>query len=100
MKAKRRVDIDIVKELRLRRWARQYYVPADERAASWHPIVIEEMALKDDELLISSRSRAPVTSFVPLASTPIQRVHPQHQLPEQPKSQSSAGVRSPVRLPR
>jgi hypothetical protein len=42
-------DIDLIEELRLRRWARENYVPAQQRQHSWHPIVIDEMAKKDSE---------------------------------------------------
>lgn len=43
-------DIDVIEELRLRRWARENYVPADERDRSWHPIILEEMRRKDGEV--------------------------------------------------
>ena len=42
-------DLDFIEELRLRRWAREHYVPADERDAKWHPIILEEMRRKDGE---------------------------------------------------
>lgn len=42
-------DIDLIEELRLRRWARENYVPAAERDATWHPIILEEMGRKDVE---------------------------------------------------
>ena len=42
-------DIDLIEELRLRRWARENYVPAGERDAAWHPIILEEMSRKDRE---------------------------------------------------
>ena len=35
--------------LRLRRWAREHYVPRNHRQISWHPIVHEEMERKDEE---------------------------------------------------
>jgi len=41
---------DLIEELRLRRWARKNYVPADERDAGWHPIILEEMRRKDGEV--------------------------------------------------
>ena len=41
---------DLIEELRLRRWARENYVPADERDAGWHPIILEEMRRKDGEV--------------------------------------------------
>ena len=42
-------DIDLIEELRLRRWARENYVPAPKRERNWHPIVIDEMSKKDRE---------------------------------------------------
>jgi hypothetical protein len=43
------VDLDFIEELRLRRWARQNFVPVEQRLTSWHPIVLDEMLSKDDE---------------------------------------------------
>jgi hypothetical protein len=43
-------EVDFIEELRLRRWARENYVPADERDATWHPIILEEMRRKDGEV--------------------------------------------------
>ena len=42
-------DIDFIEELRLRRWARENYVPAGQRDNRWHPVVLEEMTRKDGE---------------------------------------------------
>jgi hypothetical protein len=57
--------IDLVEELRLRRWARTNYVPADERDLDWHPIILDEMSLKDAEL--EELSVGPSTAtFAPL----------------------------------
>jgi hypothetical protein len=42
-------DLDFIEELRLRRWARENYVPREEREDSWHPIVHQEMEKKDLE---------------------------------------------------
>ncbi len=83
------LKIDLIKEFRLRRWARMYYVPVDERAANWHPVVLEEMRRIDAE----HEARQPVqprsAGFVPLApqeySTrdPHRRLHPVHsEIPE------------------
>jgi hypothetical protein len=47
-------EVDAIEELKLRRWARENYVPADNRDRAWHPIVLEEMKRKDAE------SRTPV----------------------------------------
>ena len=42
-------DLDFIEELRLRRWAREHYVPEPHRQQTWHPIVHEEMEKKDCE---------------------------------------------------
>ena len=44
------VEVDLIDELRLRRWARENYVLADQRNQSWHPIILEEMRCKDGEV--------------------------------------------------
>jgi hypothetical protein len=41
--------LDFIEELRLRRWARENYVPSGRRQGNWHPIVHEEMEKKDLE---------------------------------------------------
>jgi hypothetical protein len=42
-------ELDFIEELRLRRWAREHYVPRGQRQRSWHPVVHEEMDKKDLE---------------------------------------------------
>jgi hypothetical protein len=42
-------EVDFIEELRLRRWARENYVPANQRKGSWHPVVHDEMVKKDIE---------------------------------------------------
>jgi hypothetical protein len=42
-------DLDFIEELRLRRWARENYVPRNGRQTTWHPVVHEEMEKKDLE---------------------------------------------------
>lgn len=42
-------EIDFIEELKMRRWAREHYVPADDRNHGWHPIVLDEMRHKDRE---------------------------------------------------
>jgi hypothetical protein len=41
--------IDLIEELRLRRWARENYVPSSERDSTWHPVILDEMNRKDRE---------------------------------------------------
>jgi hypothetical protein len=43
------VELDFIQELRLRRWARENYVPSEQRDISWHPVILDEMSKKDDE---------------------------------------------------
>ena len=43
-------QVDFIEELRLRRWARENYVPATQRDTTWHPIIHEEMRRKEQEL--------------------------------------------------
>ncbi len=47
--------MDFVRELRLRQWARQHFVPADARRSTWHPVVLDEMHRRDQELSDSAR---------------------------------------------
>lgn len=42
-------NVDAVEEMRLRAWARRNYTPLDDRDATWHPIVLDEMRKKDRE---------------------------------------------------
>ncbi len=43
------VDLDLIEELRLRRWARENYVPSGQRQTGWHSVVLDEMSKKDFE---------------------------------------------------
>ena len=42
--------IDFVRELRLRQWARQHFVPRESRKSTWHPVVLDEMIRRDAEV--------------------------------------------------
>jgi hypothetical protein len=42
-------EVDFIEELKLRRWAREHYVPRDRRESTWHPVVLDEMGRKDHE---------------------------------------------------
>lgn len=42
--------VDLIEELRLRRWARENYVSAESRDAGWHDVVHDEMTRKDLEM--------------------------------------------------
>jgi hypothetical protein len=41
--------IDLIDELRLRRWARENYVAGEDRDDEWHPIILDEMIRRDAE---------------------------------------------------
>jgi hypothetical protein len=43
-------EVDFIEELRLRRWARENYVPRSQRQLSWHPVIHDEMTRKDNEV--------------------------------------------------
>ncbi len=43
-------EVDFIEELRLRRWAREHYVPRNQREMSWHPVILDEMDQKDSEM--------------------------------------------------
>jgi len=43
-------EVDLIEELRLRRWARENYVPSEQRVRSWHPVILDEMLRKDEEI--------------------------------------------------
>jgi hypothetical protein len=47
-------ELDFIEELRLRRWARENYVPRDERKPTWHPVIQQEMEKKDFESAVPS----------------------------------------------
>lgn len=44
-------ELDFLEELRLRTWARANFVPTEERDANWHPVILEEMRAKDEDLV-------------------------------------------------
>ena len=61
-------NIDLIRELRLRQWARGHYVHLESRSRSWHPIVLDEMRRRDEELLEAGvLDPAAQFAFVPLA---------------------------------
>jgi hypothetical protein len=43
--------IDLIGELKLRHWARTNYVPGHVRSNEWHPVVLDEMRRRDEELV-------------------------------------------------
>jgi hypothetical protein len=65
--------------LRLRRWARENYVPEPaHRDASWHPVVLDEMRRKDRELEEQTAGKPLASTYVPLVPTSLHAIHPAH----------------------
>jgi hypothetical protein len=58
--------LDLARELGLRRWARLNYVPPEERPATWHPIVLNEMQSHDSERAEKSQPDPVSARYVPL----------------------------------
>ncbi len=76
--------IDPVKELRLRRWARENYVPMDQRSLDWHPVVLQEMCDRDEELSRNPEQNSRNTDYVPLAPSETYVLHPGHASVKEP----------------
>jgi hypothetical protein len=57
--------IDLVEELRLRRWARANHVSPSDRDASWHTVILDEMSRRDAELEDEQRT-SPFAGIAPL----------------------------------
>ena len=49
------LEMDLIEELQLRRWAREHYVPPEQRDGSWHPVIQDEMKKKDNERFSSNQ---------------------------------------------
>jgi hypothetical protein len=59
-------ELDLVKELRLRQWARANYVPRADRCETWHPVVMDEMHRRDEELAERTLPIPHSSRYVPL----------------------------------
>ena len=79
-------QINVIRELRLRRWARNHYVPAKERLSTWNPVVLEEMMVRDSEIQSQVDNAPPLVSqFVPLSPEPVNILHQAHEDQNEPK---------------
>ena len=70
-------SFDFIRELRLRNWARQHYVPRSQRGRNWHPIVLQEMLFRDAELAEQPGQYRP-SAYVPLEPTEMYYIDPPH----------------------
>jgi hypothetical protein len=70
--------LDLVEELRLRQWARLNHVPAEQRCAEWHPVILNEMLMKDADIA-SHLTGAPIgQQIVPLPESRSLRLDDSH----------------------
>jgi hypothetical protein len=58
--------MDMVKELRLRRWARENYVPVEERSPDWDAVILDEMQIRDEDFASIIPRDEPGSKLVPL----------------------------------
>ena len=80
-------SVKLIQELRLRRWARDHYVPADQRGKHWHPIVLQEMDFRDAELAEQAATQEIIAShIVPLMPSETHYIDLSHPAVPQPKS--------------
>jgi hypothetical protein len=75
--------VDVIKELRLRRWARAHYVPSEQRGKTWHCVVLDEMHRRDAELQAEkadaqAAQQTGIFAYVPLMPDNFRRLHPSH----------------------
>jgi hypothetical protein len=77
--------IDVLRELRLRSWARAHYVPLHERKPTWHPIVLDEMRNRDREMQACIDPNRTGSRYVPLMPTELPIIHAAHEGIPQPK---------------
>ena len=77
--------LDVVEEFRMRRWARENFVPAADRDADWHPVILDEMHCKELELREAGRTHSAAGSLVPLVPGGFRVLHGAHS--ETAKSQ-------------
>ena len=73
-----RPALDLIEELRLRRWARLNYVSAAERRADWDPVILNEMQLRDAEIAAVRDLSSAGERLVPLKETRTLRLDAAH----------------------
>jgi hypothetical protein len=73
-----RIATDLVEEFVLRRWAREHYVPVDERNVDWHTVVLDEMDRKDREVAEAAEYALSGRRVVPLVPCADWTLHGPH----------------------
>lgn len=74
-----RITTDLVEELRLRRWAREHYVAAGARDATWHTVILDEMRRRDGELAAADAYGDAAQRTVPLVPDFAPTLHGSHR---------------------
>ena len=88
------LPLDMVEELKLRRWARLNYVSRLKRNIAWHPVILDEMTQIDgdqggapteqtDEPRLEETEihRNPGAGFVPIAPPMVRVDEPHNEIP-------------------
>ena len=42
-------EVDFIEEIQLRTWAREHFVPEEDRDDCWHAVILDEMSRIDHE---------------------------------------------------
>ena len=87
--------IDLTKELRLRRWARQNYVAVECRSGDWHAVVLDEMMRRDRELADQPAIGRSAGHFVPLPPVHSRRLDAAHDRIGEPNMLATEGEQIP-----
>lgn len=87
--------LNLIDELKLRRWARLNYVRPELRSEDWHPAILSEMTLKDEELAENAEISSLGDEIVPVRDSRILRFDAAHPIGRANRSaQQGAGIRS------
>lgn len=78
-------ELSLEDEFRIRRWAREYYVPPEQRHRTWHPVFLEEMQRIDLERQCAESRNSRAYSWVPLEPGDFYRLDPHHAALSAPK---------------
>jgi len=78
MRADRERRIDLMQELRLRRWARLNYRSEVRQDEDGHPVVLDERRIIESEMAATRVHKAGVSTFVPLAPIDVLRIDEPH----------------------
>ena len=75
------LQVDLIEELKLRRWARANYAPVAERDPEWHPVVLDEMRCRDHEHAECRSFEDMGTRIVPVIDSGELRLDGEHEIP-------------------